>query len=308
MRVEANHVAPASVPPTKTRNARPDKPVKPKRRIKLSFFGVTRLLFTLVVITGILYAVYRIGSVPKRYNILVIGSDQRSDEPGRSDVLMVVSLTKSPKVPQSIVTIPRDTRVEVPGFGKQKIAHAYAFDVDRSDGKNLGNKDLTKRVVENLLNMYVDATVEITFASFQQIIDKLGGVTTEANGQLNGEEALKIVRDRFREGGDFARTADQREILVQTVQTIKSKNALSGVYDFVKNSSESRITMNTPSFAAFFAYAVVRRGGSFSLENMHTDVVPGSGKMIYTPEFGKELYYWVPDAAGMKKLVHDWLS
>lgn len=308
MRVEVKPVAPASVPLTKPRNVRPDKAEKPKRRIKQSFFGTIRLLFTLAVIGGILYAVYLIGSIPKRYNILVIGSDQRSDEPGRSDVLMVVSLTKSPTVPPSIVTIPRDTRVEVPGHGLQKITHAYAFDVKRTDGKDLGNKNLTKQVAEDLLHVHVDATVEVTFASFQQIIDRLGGVTTQANGKLNGEEALKIVRDRFREGGDFARTADQREILVQTVREVKGQNAFSIVYDFLKNSSESRITINESQFLPFFAYAVIRRGGSFSLAGIHTDVVPGAGKMIYTPDFGKELYYWVPDAAATKKLVHDWLS
>lgn len=308
MRVETKPVESPTVPPTKRRNIKPAKPEKPKRRIKLSFFGTMRLLFACVAIGAVLYVVYLIGSIPKRYNILVIGSDQRAEEPGRSDVLMVVSLTKSPKDASSIVTIPRDTRVDVAGHGIQKITHAYAFDVHRTDGKDLGNKNLTKQTVENLLHIHVDATVEVTFASFQQIIDKLGGVTTTANGHLDGEQALKIVRDRFRNGGDFARTADQREILMQTVREIKGQNAFSMVYGFLKNSSESRITMNEPRFLSFFAYALIRRGGSFSLAGIHTDVVPGAGKMIYTPEYGKDLYYWIADEAGTKKLVHDWLS
>lgn len=292
----------------KQQAVRPVVPAQKKPRKRLSFGATMRLIGFFLVLGCIIAVVVIIGSIPKRYNFLVIGSDQRAQEAGRSDVLMVVSLTKSPKEPSSIITIPRDTRVEVEGHGLQKITHAYAFDVQRTDGKDLGNRDLTKSTVEKFLGIHIDGTAEVTFQSFQQIIDKLGGVNMGATGTINGEDALKIVRDRYREGGDFARANDQRDILVQTISEIKQQNAFGTVYDFLKNSSDSRITMSTPKFAMFAAYAVIRRGGHFSLADVHQGFVPGSGKYIFTPEFGKDLYYWVPDVEGTKKLVADWLS
>lgn len=267
-----------------------------------------KLIFWLLILTSLASLVLVFRTIPKRFNILVIGSDQRSEERGRSDVLLVISLTKSPRDPMSIITIPRDTRVEVPGFGAQKATHAYALGLPESTETSLGNRELTEQTIESFLGRPIDATVEVTFKSFEQIIDDLGGVVTQAHGTLNGEEALKIVRDRSREGGDFARTADQREIVLQVLRRIRTENRWQAVYDFLQNSADSRIVLPKTRFALFVAYAVVRRGGQLTLTGAHSDVIPGRGSMLYTPEFGQDLYYWVPDATATSKLVDEWLS
>lgn len=277
----------------------------------LRFLNPFRLLKAaplVILLLLIAAAVLATTLVPKRFNILVVGSDQRSTEDGRSDVLMVVSLTKSPKDAISIITIPRDTRVAVEGHGMQKITHAYAFDVDRTDGKTLGNIALTKGTVEDFLHITINGTLEVTFDSFQAIIDNLGGVTTPTYGKLTGEQALKKVRDRYREGDDFARTADQREIFTQVLRTIRTQNAFKSVYAYLQDSSDSRTEIPTTRLMLFSAYAYLRRGGHFSLEGSHQDVIPGKGDTIYTPEFGKELYYWVPNEEATKTLVDTWLS
>lgn len=281
---------------------------KPKRKVRLSFRAWFRLAGFLLLVLIVGAVVYGFRSIPKRFNILVIGSDQRADERGRSDVLMVVSVSKTPKSPISVLTIPRDTRVEVPGFGMQKITHAYALGTAEKDGKSLGNRKLTETTVENFLGIPIDATLEITFASFQQIIDKLGGVTTKSHGHLTGEEALALVRDRAREGGDFARTQDQREILMEVVNEVRKQNAFQSTYDFLKNSQESRLSFPKLRFALFSAYALIRRGGNLSLKDVHDDVVPGKSQMIYTPEFSKNLYYWVPNQSGTQEIITKWFS
>lgn len=284
---------------------------EPKKRRwfpKFSFRGLLRLTKFLIFLGVVLVVVLFIVGIPKRFNILVIGSDQRAEERGRSDVLMVVSIPKSPKQTMSIITIPRDTRVDMEGYGIQKITHAYALGEKPTDGKELGNADLTKQTVEELLSITIHGTVEVTFDSFQAIIDKLGGVTLPDQGKIDGEKALKIVRDRFREGGDFARTEDQREVFTQTVREIRAKNAYSLVYNYLKDAADSRISIPMSKFLPFMAYAIIRRGGRFSLSDAHNDFIPGKGQSVYTPEFGKELYYWIPDEAGTQALVEEWLS
>lgn len=303
--------------------ARPAAPIeqpvltpKPKRHRGRGLFAILRFLnpFRLlkaaplvIVLALVAAAIIATTAIPKRFNILVVGSDQRTEEEGRSDVLMVVSLTKSPRDAISIVTIPRDTRVAVEGYGMQKITHAYAFDVQRIDGKDLGNITLTKGTVEDFLDIPIHGTAEVTFDSFQAIIDRLGGVTTPTYGKLTGEQALKKVRNRSREGGDFARTADQREIFTQVLREVRKQNAFRSVFVFLQESSDSRVDIPTTKLALFGAYAYLRRGGDFSLDGAHQDVIPGTGDSIYTPEFGKELYYWVPDEAATKLLVETWL-
>lgn len=278
---------------------------KPKRRRVRSWKHLILLIFLL---GGTALVALTMTLVPKRYNMLVIGSDQRGEERGRSDVLMVVSLSKSPKDAISVVTIPRDTRVDVDGFGMQKITHAYALGERDDENSVLGNASLTRKTVEDLLDINIDGTLEVTFKGFSNIIDSLGGIQTESMGHLDGEEALAIVRDRYREGGDFARTEDQREIIVQTIRTVRSQNAFSSVLKLLEEGTESRITLSKTKFALFAAYAVVRRGGNVSLEGVHNDVVPGRGESLYTPEFGKALYYWVPDEAKTREMVDQWLS
>lgn len=245
---------------------------------------------------------------PKRFNVLVIGSDQRTTGEGRSDVLMIVSAARSSKDATTILTIPRDTRVEVPGYGLQKVTHAYALGEQKQDGKNLGNMKLTKETVEQFLNIRIDGTLEVTFNSFEMLIDSVGGVVTPAHGKLDGAAALKIVRDRAREGGDFARTADQREILVELAKKIRIEKKATGVFETLQKNSESRVTIPKLRLAVFGVLAYIQHGGTIDLANVHNDVIPGKGEMIYTPEFKKDLYYWVPNQAATDTIIEQWLS
>jgi len=298
------------VPVQKAAPLAPEPEAKKRRwRLpRLSFKAGFRLFLFVLVLFVVGSVIYAVRTIPKRFTVLVIGSDQRADERGRSDVLMVVSVSQDPDDPVSILTIPRDTRVEVEGFGMQKITHAYALGDAESDGKSLGNQKLTKKTVEQFLDISIDGTLEITFKSFQDIIDQLGGITTKQYGHLDGDDALKKVRDRNREGGDFARTEDQREVLMEVVNEIRKQNAYQDVYAFLKDSSGSRIVVPKLRLALFSAYALLRRGGSISFKDVHNDVIPGSSQRIYTPEFKKELYYWVPDQTKTEEVIAEWFS
>ena len=253
----------------------------------------------LVLTGGLIYFLYQ--STPERLNILVVGSDQRGEERARSDVLMVLSIPKSSQKSVSLLTIPRDTRVEIPDHGTQKITHAYALG-DREEGTLLGNIDLTRDTVEKLIGLQQQATVEVTFDSFVEIVDMMGGVDI-SSGHLNGEEALAIVRDRYRSGGDFARTEDQREVLLSLMKKIRSEQMATMAYNYFLNNPESRLQFGRLEVGMFGLFWFLGHGGRLDVGPVEEYVVPGSGQNIYTAEFGKELYYWVADEEALDDLI-----
>ncbi len=149
-------------------------------------------------------------------NILVLGSDKRqknSREPGaningpsRSDSIMLI---RTGAGHAARLSIPRDTVVEIPGHGPQKINAAYAF----------GGPALSISVIKHYLGIPINHLVEVNFENFPQLIDAMGGVEYtggcvisyldggSANGgftlrlragthHLDGREALALARTR----------------------------------------------------------------------------------------------------------------
>jgi LCP family protein required for cell wall assembly len=149
-------------------------------------------------------------------NILVLGSDRRpkgSKEPGantsgpsRSDTIMLI---RTGGGHSARLSIPRDTVVEIPGHGLQKINAAYAF----------GGPALSITVVERFLHIPINHLVEVNFENFPQLIDAMGGVDysgacvlakidggfsrggytlrlSPGTHRLNGKQALALARTR----------------------------------------------------------------------------------------------------------------
>lgn len=275
--------------------------VRPRSTTRWRLAVVTFTILGGIALAGLLaYAM-----APTRYNVLIIGSDQRGTERARSDVLMVFSIPKSPNQPLSLITIPRDTKVELAEYGMQKITHAYALG-DRPDESVLGNVNLTQQAVEELLGIQIDATAEFTFESFKDMVDFAGGVETD-QGHVDGEAALKVVRNRYREGGDFARTQDQRDIFLDLARRVSQPSQAKGFYDFFQQHEQTRLQVDTGQAMWFGAAAAVRRGARFDLTNTYTDFVPGKGQSVYTPEFDANLYYWVIDSEKTTELVDHYL-
>jgi LCP family protein required for cell wall assembly len=125
-------------------------------------------------------------------NILVLGSDRRpkgSKEPGantsgpsRSDTIMLI---RTGGGHSARLSIPRDTVVDIPGHGLNKINAAYAF----------GGPALSIRVVEELLDVPINHLVEVNFENFPQLIDAMGGV------DYTGGCVLSRVDGGFARGG-----------------------------------------------------------------------------------------------------------
>lgn len=185
-------------------------------------------------------------SSDKVENILIIGSDSRSEnENARSDSMILVSINKDTK--QLVQTsFMRDMYVKIPGFGENKINAAY----------NNGGPELLMDTIEQNFNIQIDYYVQIDFFSFIDIIDALGGLDikiTKAEAlamidplgeqnkylnnergtdyltkggeiHMNGNQALAYARIRHIKGTtgtDFGRTDRQRKVLNMIMDKMK---------------------------------------------------------------------------------------
>ncbi|MDD4239528.1 MAG: LCP family protein [Desulfotomaculaceae bacterium] len=162
----------------------------------------------------------------QRLNVLLLGIDARSGETmARTDTLILASVdTKSKQM--SLLSIPRDTRVNIPKHGWDKINSASVY----------GGTEMSMKVVSDLLGTPIKYYVQANFNGFKDIVDALGGVTLDVEQDmyhydpddggaytinlekgvqpLDGDKALQYVRYREYAMGDIDRTTHQQKFLV----------------------------------------------------------------------------------------------
>lgn len=184
-------------------------------------------------------------------NVLLLGSDKRADGSvagQRSDTMMVVHVAADRKS-VGVVGIPRDSWVNVPGYGPAKINAAFAR----------GGPALAVETIENLTDTRIDHVAVIDWEGFKDLTDALGGVTvrvhetvtdgytgrvwTAGKHHVDGEDALAYVRQRAGlPGGDFDRIKRQQSFLralsrkVLRTQTFVNPPRLYDVLDSVTRS------------------------------------------------------------------------
>ena len=158
-------------------------------------------------------------------NYVLIGKDKgdpNSDNPGRSDTLMVAHLNAK-RNKAYIISFPRDMYVSIPGHGQTKINAAYAF----------GGPALTVRTLEDLTKTRMDHVAEADFEGFIKLTEDLGGVTVtnktafSSHGfdypkgkiEIEGERAMWFVRERKAlPRGDLDRAENQRNVIKEIVR------------------------------------------------------------------------------------------
>jgi anionic cell wall polymer biosynthesis LytR-Cps2A-Psr (LCP) family protein len=101
----------------------------------------------------------------ERLRLLLIGADERKGDVGRSDTLMVLQVNPTLRR-ATLLSLPRDLRVEIPGHGHDKINAAFAR----------GGPELSKQTVEQYLGLTLDGWVKINIEGFVKAVDTLGGV------------------------------------------------------------------------------------------------------------------------------------
>lgn len=182
----------------------------------------------------------------------IYGTDERSDETGRSDIIMVV-MYDPVQEKMVMASLPRDLRVNIPGYGLDKINHAYAY----------GGRELIDQTIEELLGIKLDFSVKLDFDTFASIINDAGGVNVIAQkdfykndtqlviGQgeqvLNGKNALFYVRFRSDSDGDYGRIARQQEVvksLMKNLSTMSLKKKLQLIETYYNNGIETDVNVS----------------------------------------------------------------
>jgi LCP family protein required for cell wall assembly len=161
--------------------------------------------------------------------VLVVGSDERAGLDGaRGDALHVIGLNPS-QGKATILDIPRDTWVDIPGHGQGRVNEAYRY----------GGAQLQAQTVRNLTGAPIKYVLQTTFAGFIAMIDALGGVDVDVpylmsdpnSGaafnpgvvHMTGERALAFSRDRHIPDGDLQRTAHQGQLIIHGLAELRKK-------------------------------------------------------------------------------------
>ena len=238
--------------------------------------------------------------------IMIMGIDQhiREDDEGRSDTLMVAML--DPHTDKAaLLSIPRDTRVHIPGYGFDKINAAYS----------LGGQKLTQKTVERFLSIPIDHYVAIKTSSFCRIIDAIGGVDIDVekrmfyedpwddNGGLvinlqpgmqhmDGKTAITYVRYRDEEG-DIGRVKRQQKFMKAVMAQATSPSIiprLPSIVREVSNTVDTDLTMRQLLELAGTLKNAAKNG-------LKTDMVDGQ------PLYIDDISYWVPDLSDVRETL-----
>ena len=242
------------------------KQKKKKKHRKLTCCLIPFLLLVALVIAGIFAFQYYFGGLQTDHtqytdselginaagaaldqrnitNIALFGVDSRDDDDsGRSDATLILSIDKEHgKI--KLTSLARDTYCEVPGHGKTKLCHAYAY----------GGPQLAMETLNTNFDLNIRDYATVNFDQLADIIDAVGGVEVEVDDNelyytnslqnyyvvtegrapnpiqstglvtLNGEQAVCYSRIRKESGGDDARTNRQREVLEALMVKIKAQ-------------------------------------------------------------------------------------
>ena len=227
--------------------------------------------------------------------ILIMGVDVREDDVGRSDTLMVA--TVDPHTDQAtLLSIPRDTRVMLYGYGFDKINAAYAY----------GGEPLTEKTVENFLGIDIDHYVIVNVRSFVKIIDAIGGIDIyvpkrmyyedpwdddgglvidiyPGRQHMDGKTAVTYVRYRDEEG-DIGRVKRQQQFMEACLDKVTSPEIITHIPDIIR---EVMSAVDTDmSFRELLGLAGALKAAQAN--GLVTDMVPGY------PLYIDGISYWIP--------------
>ena len=228
--------------------------------------------------------------------VLLMGVDRRDGDVGRSDTLMLAAVDEE-HGRAALLSIPRDTRIEVGSYGYDKINHAYAF----------GGHEMTLASVSALVGVPITHYIMVDTSAFERIVDAVGGVDIDVEKRMyyedpwdddgglvidlapgeqhmNGAQAIQYVR--YRDGeGDIGRIGRQQHFMRALLAQLLSPQVLprlAAVVDEVKNAVDTDLT--TRQLLTLATRLKDMEAGGVSMQ-----MVAG------TPAYLGDVSYWIPD-------------
>ncbi len=226
-----------------------------------------------------------------RVRILALGVDQES---GNTDTIIVATVDFEKKAVYAL-SIPRDTRADIPGHHTFKVNAAYAW----------GGLDTAKQTIENLLGVSIDRVVLVRLEGFKRIVDLLGGVEIDIEKDmhyvdrkqqlyihlkkgyrlLDGEKAMQYVRFRHDPLGDLGRIQRQQKFLKALAAKMFQWQEVDRLPELTRQIMEQLETDMTTREVLHLA----RFGKDLPPERIFMGVLPGQPQNI------DGLSYYIPD-------------
>jgi len=256
--------------------------------------GILRPVFLILLLLFVLLLVYLFLPFGGQRAVL-LGSDARGGEVSRSDTIVVT------KAGGGMLAVPRDTLVDIPGIGEDKINAAFAS----------GGPDLTVETLENLTGVRLGDYVIVHFDGVEEIVDALDGITLEVDKpirvgidgrrvyipagtqELDGLQALAYVRYRGGPTADIGRIGRQQKFLRELAQESTSLDKLPRLPATARATWRNIDTNMNPLEAARFAIRTRLSG----IEG--AELYPG------TPQYIGGISYWVPDKKAGGQVVSE---
>lgn len=241
--------------------------------------------------------------------VMIMGVDKRNDDVGRSDTLMVATLDPE-KNQAALLSIPRDTRVKIKGYGYDKINAAYAY----------GDRKLTQSTVESLIGAKIDHYIVIDVHGFTKIIDALGGVDIDVEKRMyyedpwdddgglyidlqpgmqhmDGKTAITYVRYRDEEG-DIGRIRRQQKFMKAVMDKLVSPTIIprlpsmvSAMYDAVETD------MSISELLSFMGTLQEAKNNG-----LKSEMLPGK------PVYIDDISYWIPNISKTRQILANTLG
>ena len=259
-----------------------------------------------------------------RVTVLLMGADTRPGDSGlyrpRSDSIMLLMLDPELKV-ASVLSVPRDLWVDIPGYGLNRINTAYFF----------GGGDLAMQTVQYNLGIRINYYVMVEFDAFTTFVDEIGGIDLyvprtiydpeypdmfygydefyiqAGQHHLDGATALKYARTRHGDS-DFNRAQRQQDVLfairdqiLTTYGFTKLIQNAPGLYGTVSDSITTDMTLEEMISLAGLAKDIDR-------ENIRTGVIDSNYASDYVTNQGAQVL--IPNRARIGELLSQvfWLT
>lgn len=255
-RPPAAAAVPPPIPNTDPRPARPRTPARPRRRRAPRLVALTATMLALLLAWPVGLLVWANGEIQHTQALssandtsgqtyLLVGSDSRADgtisdgtEGQRADTVLL--LHRASNGSAAMISLPRDTFVQIEGYGENKLNASYAF----------GGAPLLVDTVETLTSLTVDHYVEVGMGGVVALVDAVGGVNlcldydvddelsqlkwTAGCHDVDGATALAFARMRYSDPlGDIGRQARQRQVISAVVSKVATPSTLLNPFEQV---------------------------------------------------------------------------
>ena len=238
-----------------------------------------------------------------RFNILIMGEDDVEGS-RRSDTVLFATIDIDDKNIR-ILSLPRDTRVQIPGHGVQKLNHAFAY----------GGADLLKATVEKYLGQPILYYVIIDYVSFPAVVDILGGVEIDVQKRMryvdragkldiniqpglqvmDGKTALHYVRFRMDALGDIGRVHRQQQFIKALLKKVYDPRVLVKIPELTAQMMKLFKTDMSPALSIQLAGFAQNELGR---ERIFFSTLHGQAAIV------NNLSYWVGDTKAANEFLN----